>query len=57
MPRTKLVLSENALPVADNEIDERMFTPEGEWETQPSMEALLSECGLTFEDFYRNNYE
>lgn len=56
MPR-KSFIPENDVVIEDNELNQRHFTPEGDYEIPTSMEELLQECGLTFEDYYRNEYE
>lgn len=56
MPRL-VSLPENDAVIEDSDLHQRHFSPEGDYEIPTSMEELLQECGLTFEDYYRDNYE
>lgn len=56
MPRT-IYSSENDVVIEGSALDERLFTPEGDYDAPLTMEDLLQECGLTFEDYQRADYE
>lgn len=43
--------------VSEEDGDTRLLQVDGEWEMPTSMEEMLAECGLSFSDYNRNNYE
>lgn len=56
MPR-KVYSSQEEQAMLEDTTDTTPLTPEGEYEIPSSMEEMLLECGLSFEDYYRDNYE
>lgn len=57
MPK-QLWSNENEPVLSDNDReDDVLLDVAGDWLTPDSLESFLKECGLTYKDYYSENYE